>query len=953
MDGRNEESTSAWRTFSGPNLAYALELYERYRSNPETVDESARAWFARAGSPPETLLGDDSRQKLHAAAPAAQPEASSTVRAANAAQQWLRSIRAYGHLAAHVNPLTAEPPHAPELDSNLYAMHLDELRNLPARAIWPDAPESMTAREAVAHLEKAYTGSIGYEFSHVHNAAERAWLHMQVETTAAASPAPEERRSLLARLIQVDAFEQFLSRTFVGQKRFSIEGVDALVPMLDELIHRAAQIGAGHILIGMAHRGRLNVLAHVLGKPYETIFSEFHTAPNKELTPSEGSMGINHGWTGDVKYHLGASRLADGSDGLAVRVILSHNPSHLEFVNPVVEGFARAHQERRDIPGVPVQDPSAALAILIHGDAAFPGEGVVAETLNLSKLPGYHTGGAIHLIVNNQLGFTAEAAEGRSTHYASDLAKGFEMPVAHVNADDPEACLRAVQLAHAYRRQFHKSFLIDLIGYRRFGHNETDDPSFTQPLLYGRIADHPRIRALYQKRLEDDGVITGEAALHMAKSSDARLREAHEAMAKGASASKSGDDESQANVRTPLPPATAKDLRDMSEAVTQSPDGFSVYPKLERIKLRRRDAFAPGGKVDFALAETLAFAAILSAGIPIRLTGQDSQRGTFSQRHLVWHDSRIAAAYCPLQHLAAAKASFAVFNSPLSEAAVLGFEYGYSVQAPRTLVLWEAQFGDFANAGQVIIDQFIAAGQSKWQQESGLTLLLPHGYEGQGPDHSSARVERFLQLSAERNWIVANPTTAAQYYHLIREQANRLFNHPQPLIVMTQKSLLRSPDAASSVPELTAGGFQPVMDSASATAQDGRERVTRIILCSGKLGVELIRALRKESALAGSTAVVRLERLYPFPRDELQSVLNSYPNATDFVWAQEEPENMGAWRYARGEAADLPEFGRLRYVGRPARSSTAEGLPEVHQREQSRIIGEALHGSEEGGRQNG
>ena len=949
MDRIIEPPTGEWRTFSGPNLAYALELYERYQLNPETVDEPTRAWFARVGPPPGALFMDDSEQNRDASTSGKQPGVSSTENeTVYGAQQWIRSIRTYGHLAAHVDPLGGEPPYVQELDPNAHALHWNKLKNLPARAIWPDAPEAMAADEAISHLKQMYTGSVGYEFGHVHNTPERAWLHMQVEASTFAAPGSEERRSLLNRLIQVDAFEQFLNRTFVGQKRFSIEGVDALVPMLDELIHRAAQAGAGHILIGMAHRGRLNVLAHVLGKPYAAIFSEFHTAPNKELTPSEGSMGINHGWTGDVKYHLGASRLEGDQDGLAVRVILSHNPSHLEFVNPVVEGFTRAHQERRDLPGVPVQDPNIALAILIHGDAAFPGEGVVAETLNLSELPGYRTGGAIHLIVNNQLGFTADTTEGRSTHYASDLAKGFEMPIAHVNADDPEACLRTIQLAHAYRRQFHKSFLIDLVGYRRFGHNETDDPSFTQPQLYSQIAGHPRIHSLYQKRLEDAGVLASADALAMAKACDELLHKAYDAMTAGVASPKQDDGGPQEDDRPPLAPASAAYLQELNETMLEIPDGFSAYPKLERIEQRRRDAFAVGGKVDFALAEALAFATILAAGIPIRLTGQDTQRGTFSQRHLVWHDSRIAATHCPLQHLPAARASFAVYNSPLSETSVLGFEYGYSVQSPGSLVLWEAQFGDFANAGQVIIDQFIAAGYSKWRQASGLTLLLPHGYEGQGPDHSSARVERFLQLSAEHNWIVANPTSAAQYYHLIREQTNRLFNKPRPLIIMTPKSLLRSPDAASTIAELTEGHFQPVLDS--TLAPDSREQVKRVILCSGKVGVELIRALQEESVSADSIAVIRLERLYPFPKAELLSILKSYPNATDFIWAQEEPENMGAGRYARIETADLPGVGRLQYVGRPARSSTAGGLPEVHQREQNRIIHDALHGSAKGGR---
>ncbi len=969
-----------WDAFYGPNAGYALELYERYQRDPEAVDPATRAFFDRLGA--ENGAGDGAGGGDGAVAAVARPAATAAGngRAANGsggatavatrerppeadtarpafvaagdvarvvgAARLARSIREYGHLAADIDPLGAPRPGDPMLDPATHGISEADLAALPASIVWRTAgPEAGNALDAIRRLRAIYSGTIGYDYDHVQDFEERAWLREAAEFDRFRPPlAPDERRDLLRRLSEVEGFERFLHATFQGQKRFSIEGSDVLVPMLDALIHAAAEAGTREVLIGMAHRGRLNVLAHNLGKPYARIFSEFHHAPNKELVPSEGSSGVTAGWTGDVKYHLGARRTVREGDLTTVQVTLAHNPSHLEFVNPVVQGFTRAAQDRRDRPGEPPQEIARALAVTIHGDAAFPGEGVVAETLNLSRLRGYQTGGTLHIIVNNQIGFTTGAEEARSTLYASDLAKGFEIPIVHVNADDPEACLAAARLAHAYRERFRKDFLIDLVGYRRWGHNEGDEPSFTQPRLYARIAEHPTARARYAERLIAEGVVGAEEVEALGREVRERLQRAQEEVAAGQIP------EEQATLKE-APPLSefatavpAEELREMNEALLARPAGFNPPPRLERQLARRREALDREGGVDWALAETLAFASILADGTPIRLTGQDSERGTFSQRHLVLHDPETGAEHTPLQALPRARASFAVYNSPLSEAAVLGFEYGYSVHAPETLVLWEAQFGDFANAGQVLIDQFIVAARAKWQQRPGLALLLPHGYEGQGPEHSSGRLERFLQLAAEDNLRVANCTTAAQYFHLLRLQAATLGTAPRPLIVMTPKSLLRHPRAGSSLADLAEGGFRPVLDDAGAAGR--REAVERLVLCSGKVAVDLTTTALERAEQVDWVAVARLEQLYPFPRAALEAVIAGYPNLREIVWAQEEPRNAGAWGYVAPRlgqllAGDLA----LRYLGRPERASTAEGSADVHAWEQARIV-EAAFGGE-------
>ncbi len=914
--------------FYGPNAGYALELYDRFQNDPNSLDPETRAFFT--ASPPA----------VDQPTPGTVPYTSSAVARVVAAARLARSIREYGHLAAGIDPLGGDRPGDPMLVPATHRLNDSDLASLPGTIVWPEAAD-IDCLSAITRLRAIYCGALGYEFDHVNSYDERLWLHEAIESEIYHNPlSAEDSRSLLERLSEVEGFEKFLQTTFPGQKRFSLEGLDMLIPVLDALLLAAAMAGTREVIIGMAHRGRLNVLAHILQKPVAAIFSEFHTAPDKEMVPSEGSKGINFGWTGDVKYHLGAEGVLQETQLVQLKLTLAHNPSHLEFVNPVIAGAARASQEDRAHPGAPTQQVALALPVAIHGDAAFPGEGVVAETLNLSRLPGYQTGGTIHIILNNQVGFTTEPQDGRSTLYASDVAKGFEIPIIHVNADDPRACLTAIRLAHAYRARFHKDFLVDLIGYRRWGHNEGDEPAFTQPHLVARIANHPTVRELFARQLEQDGIVAKTEATAMQDAVTRALGLALEAMREGRAQLEPPPLEEAPALSSFETGVPGEQLLALNEQLLTRPEGFSAHARLERTLLRRRDALSKPNGIDWALAESLAFGSLLMDGTPIRLTGQDTERGTFSQRHLVLHDTRTSATWIPLQALSRARATFAVYNSPLSESAPLGFEYGFSVHAPEALVLWEAQFGDFANVGQVLIDQFIAAARAKWRQLPSLVLLLPHGYEGQGPDHSSGRVERFLQLAAEDNLRIANATTAAQYFHLLRAQAATLGPGARPLVVMTPKSLLRHPAAASSLEDLVSGHFRPVLDDAHSAEHPAG--VERIVLCSGKVAIDLLAAAQSH-ALRRRMAIVRLEQLYPFPERELEGILASYPWAREMVWLQEEPHNMGAWTFMAPRLQALAgEHLSLRYAGRPERASTAEGQAEIHALEQARLIEEAL-----------
>jgi 2-oxoglutarate dehydrogenase E1 component len=920
----------ALERLTGLNLGYILELYEVYRRDAMAVTPEWRAFFEQWGPHLEQLAAPSP------AAAIAGPAFDFTKVAA--VVQLAQRIRHRGHRAARLDPLGSPPPGDPALDPAYHGLTSQDLEHLPATLDGgPAAQGARNAAEAIERLREIYCGTIGYDYGHLQDRTEREWLEEAIESERyRVRLSPTEKRALLERLTAVEVFERFLHRTFVGQKRFSIEGTDTLVPILDEILRQVLETGIPKVAMGMAHRGRLNVLAHVLGKPYEQILAEFMGLDHRE--PVALTEGGTLGYTGDVKYHMGGIRAAG-----QLQVILAHNPSHLEFVDPVVEGMARALQERRDRPGAPEQDVDACLPILIHGDAAFPGEGIVAETLNMSGIPGYATGGTLHIIVNNQLGYTTEPQEGRSTFYASDPARGFEIPVIHVNADDPEACLTAARLAFAYRQRFHKDVLIDLIGYRRWGHNEGDEPTFTQPVMYRRIAEHPTVRELWAQRLVAEGIVTRDEAAALEQELFGKLQHLRQEVLTRAQRADQVNGSIGSGAPTLPTIATAVPLETLKELNRQAhtlPAGFNLNPKLRRQLQRRLEVVEREEVIDWAHAELLAFASLLAEGIPIRLTGQDTIRGTFSQRHVAFYDFETGERVIPLQQMPAARASFAVYNSPLSEAGPLGFEYGYSVQAPDALVLWEAQFGDFANVAQVIIDQFIVSGWAKWRQRSALVLLLPHGYEGQGPEHSSARLERFLQLAAEDNVRIANCTTAAQYFHLLRRQAILRTVDPRPLIVMTPKSLLRHPRAMSPMRELAEGRFQPVLDD--PTARQRPDDVTRLILCSGKVYVDLVTS--QFAATASHVAIVRVEELYPFPGDELAAILRQYPSARDVVWLQEEPKNMGAWTYMQPRLQPLLNGRTLRYIGRPERASPAEGFAEMHEQEQARIIAEAFAG---------
>ncbi len=847
------------------------------------------------------------------------------------------TFRTHGHLAARLDPLGSEPIGDPALNPAQAGLTPETMARIPGSILKVWVPGDSLA-EILPNLEATYCGTMAYEVEHVSNHLERTWLRETIESGAHRRRYHiDAQRQLLDRLTTVEVFERFLHKTYLGHKRFSIEGLDVMIAMLDLAIETAADGGAREVVLGMAHRGRLNVLAHTVGRPYATIFGEFEGGHRQDDDPA-----ADHHGTGDVKYHLGAEGAYKTQSGHSITVTLAHNPSHLEFVGPVVDGRTRAEQTQRRGREAH-HDPSAALPIVIHGDAAFAGQGVVAETLNLGALKGYGTGGTLHLIANNQIGFTTDPLDARSTTYSSDLAKGFDIPIIHVNADDPEACLDAMRLAMMYRAQFRQDVVIDLIGYRRHGHNEADEPAYTQPGMYARIKDHPTVRTRYLERLATRGVVSAEDAEARYQAAYQQLTREHQGL-RASLASARPPQVSPRKVVPGIDPVTAV-AEDVLEAINEQliswPEGFTVHPKLSRQLERRRAVVGPEGGIEWAHAEALAFGSLLAEGVPIRFTGQDTERGTFSQRHLVLHDAETGAAWAPVQHLPGSQAPFELHNSPLSELAALGFEYGYSAAAPEALVLWEAQFGDFVNAAQVFIDQFIAAGLSKWGVTNRLTLLLPHGYEGQGPEHSSARLERFLQLAAEGNFRVANVTTPAQYFHLLRRQALR--NRLRPLVVLTPKSLLRHPKATSRLADLAHGGFYRVLDD--AWARERPEQIDRLVLCSGKVYYDLL--AEAETMEAGRPAIVRIEQLYSFPENSIRRVLEGYPGLRRIVWAQEEPKNMGAWSFLEGRlAAMLADGVTLHYAGRPERASPAEGYPSAHTTAQARLVTDALSGGD-------
>ena len=936
----------------GLNAGYVAQLFEEYLDSPGSVPPEWRTAFETDDAILDALPGLRSLLAARAIgapavvvepAPAPAPVSTALVAPATpvvdetllggvaAAMALVKAYRMHGHLAARLDPLGSEPTGDPALDeSRLVPALTPELQaRIPARLLrlYVDGD---TLLEALPRLREVYCGSSAYEIEHISDHAERVWLRQAIESGRFREPlAPERQIALLRRLSEAEGLEQFLRKSFLGQKQFSLEGLDVLIPMLDETIEIAAADGAHEIVIGMAHRGRLNVLCHTVGRSYESILREFEGERTIDAVVSDPEGG-----TGDVKYHLAASGARQTAAG-EIEITLSPNPSHLEAVDPVVEGRARAEQTDRT-GGAALHDPSVALPVLIHGDAAFPGQGVVAETLNLQSLEGYSTGGTLHLITNNQVGFTTDPMESRSTRYSSDLAKGFDVPIVHVNADDPEAAIGAIRLALAYRAEFGHDAVVDLVGYRRFGHNEQDEPAYTQPLLVERIDRQPTARARYAAQLVEVGVLSADAAAALAAESLAELRAAHDrlkatlAESPSTNAGTGRDDAPSAITGDAVVTAVVADrLLALNEQLLIVPDGFTVNAKLARQLERRREAVREGG-IDWGQAESLAFASLLEEGIPIRLSGQDTERGTFSHRHLVLHDAATGETFTPVQNLPGANASFEVYNSPLSEYAALGFEHGYSIAAPDALVLWEGQFGDFVNGAQIVIDQFIVAGRSKWGQTSRLTLLLPHGYEGNGPEHSSARLERFLQQAAQENIRIANCSTSAQIFHLLRRQA--LDATARPLVVMTPKGLLRMKQASSTLHDLAAGAFQQVIDDSIVDHSEAR----RLALCSGKLYYDIVG--HESRAAASSVAVARLEQLYPFPVDAVGKLLGAYPSLDEIVWVQEEPQNMGAWRSLRHRLEDSAGAVPVRYIGRTWRASPSEGYPTAHLREQDRIV---------------
>jgi 2-oxoglutarate dehydrogenase E1 component len=893
------------------NLNYLDDQYQKYRRDPQSVSQDWRSFF----------YGFDLGLQRSEAAPA---EPGRPVDGDIRVAEVIHRFRDLGHLLACMDPLTACPSDHPLLALEAFGLTSEDLaRSFVAPQLGYAHP--VLLKEIISHLKETYCRSVGVEYMHLQDPDERRWLQERMEPVRNQPVLTDQvRRMLLERLTRAAVFEQFLNRKYVAVTRFSLEGGDGLIPMLDTLLMRLADFGAREIILGMAHRGRLNVQANILSRPVEEILSEFESCYD-----SSQMVG-----SGDVKYHNGYLADIDLDDGRSLRVLLVNNPSHLEAVSPVVEGIARARQEQGGL-----DDHQRVVPVLLHGDAAFAGQGIVAETLNMSQLEGYSTGGTIHIVINNQIGYTTAPADARSTRYSTDVAKMLMVPIFHVHGENPEALAHVITLAADYRHTFGKDVVVDLICYRRYGHNEGDEPYFTQPQMYDRINTRPSPHQIYATQLIDQGLITPQTAVEM----EAKARQPLETAYETVHGSECPFPQvrffeewepyhtpySFAAVSTALP---AAQLRDLAQELNTWPADFEPHPKIKMLLSRRLEAVEKNEGLDWANAENLAFASLLAQGIPVRLSGQDSGRGTFSQRHSVLYERHSGTAYVPLQHLTKARAPFNVYNSLLAEAGVLGFEYGYAMTDPKTLTLWEAQFGDFANNAQGIIDLFIASGESKWQRPCGLVLLLPHGWEGLGPEHSSARLERYLQLCADDNLQVCDPTTPAQYFHLLRRQALAPFR--KPLVVMTPKSLLRLPRAVSSLAQLSTGEFSPVLDDAY-----GFRDARRVLICSGKIYYQLLQ--RRDQLATQRIAILRLEQFYPFPGEQLQEVLSTYAKAKEWLWVQEAPENMGAWQFVRPRIEPL--IGRpLGYVGRPAAASPATGFPRIYKQQQEAISDQAV-----------
>lgn len=900
---------------SADQAHFLEELYEKYRTAPQSMGDD---WI-------EFFRGLERSNRSQNGGLAAHPVVDVSLLKEMGVQNLLNAYRSAGHLAANIDPLGLRQPNRIIIEDRLNNLTREDLEN----EFDTEVPGLGVARlrDVVAWFEQTYCASIGSEHYYLRDAQERSWLQYKMEVSANNEPlAREQKLRIFEKLYQADYFEKFLGKKFVGKKRFSLEGGDALIPMLDAAIEKAGQMNMNGIVIGMAHRGRLNVLENIMEKPAQYIFAEF-----KE------KADVNYD-NADVKYHLGYSSERVTASGKRVHLTLMFNPSHLEAVNPVCMGSVRARQTLNNDT-----ERDKYMGILIHGDAAFMGQGVVAETLNLMNIPGYTTGGTLHIVINNQIGFTTSPEESRSTGYATDLAKAFHIPVFHVNGDDPEACYRVLKLAMEYKQRYRKDVVIDLVCYRRHGHNETDEPSFTQPIMYEIIRKHPTPVEIYEKRLLAEGyaqTLLDDIKNRVHETLERSYVETEEKNVTINVDSMKGlwSGFSKTASEEPVTTASREELKLVAQAITTYPADFTPHKKIAQLLETRAKMAAGELPLDWGMGEALAFGVLLYRGTPIRLSGQDAERGTFAHRNAVLVDYQNGKKYTPLNHIREDQAKIEVINSPLSEYSVLGFEYGYSLSSPASLTIWEAQFGDFANGAQIIIDQFLSSGEVKWNRMSGLVLLLPHGYEGQGPEHSSARLERFLQLCARENMIVCNLTTPAQIYHVLMRQALR--KQKKPLVVMTPKSLLRHPEATSSIDELIQGKFHEIINDTHAKA----DKVTRVILCTGKVYYDLLkeRAARQLEHIA----LVRLEQIYPFKYDLVAGVLAGYPQMQELYWVQEEPKNMGAWFYIKDRFDERLAGGKyqnlIQVIARKTSPSPAAGLQKVHEHEQRDLLDRAL-----------
>ncbi|MBN9474209.1 MAG: 2-oxoglutarate dehydrogenase E1 component [Bordetella sp. SCN 67-23] len=945
MSSIQESSTSY---LFGGNAPYVEELYEAYLDNPGSVPDNWRNYFDQLQHTPAVDGQESTRDQAHAPviesfaqrarANAFLPRTAESDLSVAGKQVHVQSIiAAYRYLGARwadLDPLQRqERPAIPELEPSFYGLTESDMDKVySATNTYFTTAEHMTLREIVKALRDTYCRSIGVEFMHVSDPVIKRWIQQRLESTQATpSLSADQKKHVLDRLTAAEGLERYLHTKYVGQKRFSLEGGESFIAAIDELIQHAGEVGIQEVVLGMAHRGRLNVLVNTLGKMPKDLFAEF------EGKYDDGGLAA-----GDVKYHKGFSSDVSTRGG-PVHVSLAFNPSHLEIVNPVVEGSARARQERRGMEG-----GKQVLPVLVHGDAAFIGQGVVMETLNLAQTRGYGTGGTVHLVINNQIGFTtSDPRDTRSTLYCTDVVKMIEAPVLHVNGDDPEAVVFATRLALDFRVEFQKDIVVDIVCFRKLGHNEQDTPALTQPLMYKRIGQHPGTRKLYADKLAVQGVIGADEGDEFVKRFRSAMDEGRHTIDPVLTdyKNKYAVDWSPFLGRkwtdaadTSMPQA---ELKRLGERITTVPEGFKVHPIVEKVLADRRAMARGEMNLDWGMGEHLAFASLVASGYPVRLTGQDSGRGTFTHRHAVLHDQKRerwdSGVYVPLQNVSEAQAPFRVIDSLLSEEAVMGFEYGYSSAEPNTMVIWEGQFGDFANGAQVVIDQFISSGEAKWGRQSGLVLMLPHGYEGQGPEHSSGRIERFLQLCADTNMQVVQPTTAAQIFHLLRRQMIRQFR--KPLVIFTPKSLLRNKDATSPLSDLSKGSFQTLIGEVDETID--ASKVKRLLVCSGKVYYDLVNA-RKERG-ANDVVIARAEQLYPFPHKSLTAELKKYPNVTEVVWVQDEPQNQGPWFYVQHHLYEnMNEGQKLAYAGRPASASPAVGYYSKHMEQLKSLLDQAF-----------